>query len=347
MASRSEVTNPRDRIYGVLGLLPAVDKTPQVNHGIVITYEAEINEVFRESTKRCLQVTESSRVLAGSAGCLGHDLPGLPSWAMCPVRRVAVDGIMLNMPFEGSKTWKSSRSSGWRPLFDIGGSLLGVCGFVFDRVMLVGTTRVDLGGSHHSVAGLIQWAESVMKWVLCYFEWKALANLDGAEFYQGSSETIIEAFRQTLCAAEPFEDLLTDDYRERFRKFDEYVTKEFSFLVKSSTGRVRTRDKFFALGKCLKGLLQYMTSLSAAANFGSEVEWCVNKKFVRTDMGYIGIASHGTQEGDCVVLLAGAQTPFILRPDGPRWTIAGECYIHGIMNGEAWDESKCNTLWIK
>ena len=39
--------------------------------------------------------------------------------------------------------------------------------------------------------------------------------------------------------------------------------------------------------------------------------------------------------------LLGANMPFVLRPvpddhrrKGPRWRLLGECYVHGIMDGE-------------
>jgi hypothetical protein len=38
-----------------------------------------------------------------------------------------------------------------------------------------------------------------------------------------------------------------------------------------------------------------------------------------------------------VCVLYGGQTPFILRPKVERYQFIGECYVHGIMEGEALD----------
>ena len=57
-----------------------------------------------------------------------------------------------------------------------------------------------------------------------------------------------------------------------------------------------------------------------------------------TEKGYMGLAPFTARVGDKVCLLEGAQFPIILRPNGDSWTLVGESYIHGIMDGEGWDE---------
>jgi hypothetical protein len=44
------------------------------------------------------------------------------------------------------------------------------------------------------------------------------------------------------------------------------------------------------------------------------------------------------QAGDVVVVLYGGRTPFLLRrKDDGTWILVGECYVHGMMNGEVFD----------
>ena len=62
-----------------------------------------------------------------------------------------------------------------------------------------------------------------------------------------------------------------------------------------------------------------------------------------TRNGYIGMVPKKTEIGDVVVVLNGAQVPFVLRPalsvvDGwveGSYQLVGECYVHGVMDGEA------------
>lgn len=51
--------------------------------------------------------------------------------------------------------------------------------------------------------------------------------------------------------------------------------------------------------------------------------------------GYIGLGPKDSRKGDIAVLILGARVPFILRPTAKgRHRLIGECYIHGIMDGE-------------
>ncbi|KAH0536831.1 hypothetical protein FGG08_006329 [Glutinoglossum americanum] len=61
------------------------------------------------------------------------------------------------------------------------------------------------------------------------------------------------------------------------------------------------------------------------------------RTFFITTKGYMGIGPGDMAKGDPAVILYGARTPFILRPvgSGGKWQLVGDCYIHGIMAGEA------------
>ena len=60
-----------------------------------------------------------------------------------------------------------------------------------------------------------------------------------------------------------------------------------------------------------------------------------------TELGYIGLVPHDAQVGDSVVIIHGAAVPFIMRKRGKKAEdklpniLIGECYLHGIMYGEA------------
>jgi hypothetical protein len=65
--------------------------------------------------------------------------------------------------------------------------------------------------------------------------------------------------------------------------------------------------------------------------------WCWFRRcFTTNSKGYIGIGPRSLQQGDGVFVLRGGRVPIILRKIADnKYTIVGECYVHGIMHGEA------------
>ena len=58
--------------------------------------------------------------------------------------------------------------------------------------------------------------------------------------------------------------------------------------------------------------------------------------FCSTKQGRIGLVPCTTQTGDLVAVIMGADVPFVLRLSGVgTYELVGDCYIHGVMNGEA------------
>ncbi|OAA50928.1 HET domain protein [Beauveria brongniartii RCEF 3172] len=57
--------------------------------------------------------------------------------------------------------------------------------------------------------------------------------------------------------------------------------------------------------------------------------------FARTSTGYYVLGPGVMEAGDVVCVLLGCKVPFCLRPVGSRYLLVGECYVHGLMKGEA------------
>jgi hypothetical protein len=62
---------------------------------------------------------------------------------------------------------------------------------------------------------------------------------------------------------------------------------------------------------------------------------CLNRRFLLTERGYIGLGPLSTRKDDIVALLYGGKTPYVLRAERDYFAFLGECYVHGIMFGEA------------
>lgn len=60
--------------------------------------------------------------------------------------------------------------------------------------------------------------------------------------------------------------------------------------------------------------------------------------FINTER-YMGLAPQATQPGDRICILYGRRTPYIQRPHPNKSTyrLIGDAYVHGIMDGEAFE----------
>jgi hypothetical protein len=61
------------------------------------------------------------------------------------------------------------------------------------------------------------------------------------------------------------------------------------------------------------------------------------RSMFRLEQSYLGLCSGSTQPGDYVCVLYGSVVPVVLRKGDSNgaWTVVGESYVHGLMDGEA------------
>jgi len=80
---------------------------------------------------------------------------------------------------------------------------------------------------------------------------------------------------------------------------------------------------------------------SLVVNFLQRVQSGIwNRKFLVSKVNeWIGLAPTATEAGDELVILYGCSVPVVLRPSKERgWLLVGECYVHGMMDGEAMEK---------
>lgn len=119
---------------------------------------------------------------------------------------------------------------------------------------------------------------------------------------------IIEAFCRTLVA-----DCFAQPHFSIFPRFDESLAYVDDICRNS--------------GKHNKSCSDYLIYLSAFFN---------GRCFVTTQEGYIGLAPLASKAGDQICIILGCRSPLVLRlTTKGTYTVVGECYIHGLMQDEA------------
>ncbi len=59
-----------------------------------------------------------------------------------------------------------------------------------------------------------------------------------------------------------------------------------------------------------------------------------HRRVFTTKNGYLGVGSRTLTRNDKIYVLFGCNVPLVLRPRDRQYELIGECYVHGIMNGE-------------
>jgi hypothetical protein len=74
----------------------------------------------------------------------------------------------------------------------------------------------------------------------------------------------------------------------------------------------------------------------------------VTRRFFISKKGYMGIGPESICNGDIICVLLGCRVPVLLRSYQDRYIFVGECFVWGIMDGEAMtgmsEEGKYSTF---
>lgn len=181
-------------------------------------------------------------------------------------------------------------------------------------------------GSHRQI---IEETETLKTKLMGIIEsWKSVANLQGRNSYPLAKQSCCEAFWRTL---------LLDRYQSeggagkllQLCRIPQNVEtdKGWEYAGIHIPPRDQKEERILALYICLS--LVQSDSLDKV-NLHSML-----LSFFRTEKGYFGVGHPFARAGDRVVVLLGAPVPFIIRDFPEGQVVIGECYVHGIMDGEA------------
>jgi hypothetical protein len=305
-----QATDPRDKIYAFLEHPQA---RPSGEAIIEPDYRKSILEVYREAAVTLIQCGQSIDILCA----VQHDPntpiidPNFPSWVprfdkyygSCVLGRFTSDYLASgNNPFPPDLIPKDCKSNS-----------LTVRGIFFDTICshthLLHARAFDLTDSDNPFENLVSAIHIAL-------------NLDATTASYPSGDTMKKAFISALTAGTSFLGTNLD------ADFSAYWLRIF--------------EASFDPEDCTEFDAHYHRSLRRLAEGGSwmrfqdvVVDVCNGRKFTFTTRGYFGVGPGATQLDDRIIVLFGADVPMVVRPreDG-RYTLVGECYVHGIMAGQ-------------
>jgi hypothetical protein len=337
---RFQASDLRDKAYAIYGLANKVDMH---RLSLVPDYSLTTAEAYLQLTIAILRKTRSLDILSVSRGSVPTAISNLPSWVPdwtysnnChPLRSTAckrTDNFRATPPELDSEV----------VLVD-GDAVLGLSGHLIDTIDQIGDVFESklLFNTKKKVSLLAGRYYLFNNW-----ENNSLARCRTAYITGG---TRLDAYWQTIIAGDMEHGYAAT--KQGFTMWSKYNTHGiFRRLPFGNRKIFLTIIAFISLLLRAFQTVFFERHLSSRMNitskFAEKVQVSIQRRIFRTKKGYIGLAPEFAQEGDRIGLFKGGAVPLVMRPDGGRWKLVGDSYVHGIMTGEAFKEGECKTMWI-
>lgn len=348
MVSSTQASDPRDKLYGILGLVPDSGMTTNVT----VDYNKDPEQVFYDFTKGLLLSSTKLSVLSMSYGCSPDKPRHVPSWVWNPQPNEPFDRFSL--PHSTSKHYQTAQKSRSQPVFR--GSILGLRGIVLQTITTISPGWKPAYRRH--LPFHLEDPRLLLGQLVMYIEHKAAGGISNVSTDSTTAEhrwnTWIRTNWPDMFSAETplpeFDRIEEAEFIERVTCFDAEVLKHFEKYVSGHRKPMTLWNRLSLLVRIEKLMVCYVFGDPAVKRFGAlmpPTSGLRHRRLARTDGGHMVLCAKETAVKDKLVLLQGSDVPFILRPTGERWQIVGECYVHTLMDGSAWDESQCEMLWIE
>ncbi|KAH9206245.1 hypothetical protein DL95DRAFT_397052, partial [Leptodontidium sp. 2 PMI_412] len=172
-------------------------------------------------------------------------------------------------------------------------------------------------------------------------DWEAVAGKVHSEKYV-SGGSIIDAFINAVLTGPPLGifSIVKRQFLSSYRK----AKTEFPAAFWQSCGIIHTEGQ----RQSLLGEDSYISTTQddEMEHLFEHIRHTVGRRFCVTNQEYFALVPSHTIQGDRVALLKGGRYPVMLREIGPSWGVIGECYVHGIMHGELYQDMDSRKLTL-
>jgi hypothetical protein len=319
-------TDPRDKIFAMLGISSDVIRSDRAE-GLPISpnYRKTAAEVFTESAKSCIDYFDTLDILAATA-CEPKESK-VPSWVPDWSKALHCTPLMVR---ENTAEYRTSRGCRARCEYSENCQILHIFGIVFDRVAEVGKALIEQGRGQDidDVNIQTEWAEIAEK----------------LKSYPGNDSVDMAYFRTLIANTDSLGRKANDDYGSAFLAWYRWLY----------------RAKGMEIPEYLReDQLNPAEENTRATLFNTAVmRVCYGRRYFLTTGGYMGIGPAAMKVDDVICVARGASVPLVLReirkfvgdgliqPFNAHYErrLVGEAYVHGVMDGEAYNEGQLEKI---
>jgi hypothetical protein len=346
-SSRYQATNPRDKVYSLLGI-----SSESKHSDLMPNYSLSAGEVFIKTAIHLIREDESLELLAAAGIGWHRETPNLPSWVPdfksppeLPRWRFELCGDSYATSAHKSKTISTAQAIP-------GTHTLVVNGVLVDEVIRVG----PLPCPQPQTAKVVGAAAYMVERNNTMWFWQARFMCDSLKQYP-TKEPLLEVYWRTLIMNVSHEGLpATPNYGASYNRVAAVLGKPVEYQNSHREERsdlAMLMDELANHGKADAVTVEFAYMERESKNSKLELGRRWNQAYASngagrnvfiTRRGYFGIAAPGVEKGDQVALFSGVVTPMILRGAessereaatklGPAYNLVSESYIHGLMSG--------------
>ena len=316
-----QCSDKRDKIFGLLGI--ATD-TGSEDEEIRPDYDSKVEEVYRRFVIWEIKKNDSLRPLS-CASDRSKSVYLLPSWVPDFSQLQHTTNLMR---FEKRVNFNATKKSKPLARFSNECDILYLGGRAVDSIDVVGATEYIDPLSINPVSDSLQAWHINSGWLQECVAITLKAEEARARLIHGyrSNRGIPETFAMT---------------NERYEEFWRTLTCNHNTKMLPGPAIHGTWMKSYVELLLEKGSANEEWMKERVSDFQQihAVIGLMNKdrRFCATIDGRIGLVPRSAAAADVICVLYGGRVPFVLRPCEKGYTLIGECYIHGLMNGEAMD----------
>jgi hypothetical protein len=305
--------NPRDSIFAMMGIASAASTT-----GVLIDYQRSCAQVYRDIINREAHQAQGPFLSFVSGPQPGSRITGLPTWVADwsmvahPAPRSAYSGL----GFKASGNLEVGISISQQA------DTVSITGYVIDVVERVGTQNITPVMSNPYMTDMRTLILEMASEQAAVEECDDITRVAQPIYLTGEPFKSVY-WRLTMCNPTLSGQVPPSTYAN--------VKQDFRYMVKHFDDFLHPRQQKFDRKRVrnMKDFKYYSTTVG---------KWSSGRSFCATANNYLGWVAKGVRPGDFVCILKGAEVPFVLRMEDENWNIHGDCYIHGIMDGEAVSE---------
>ncbi|KAH8770898.1 heterokaryon incompatibility protein-domain-containing protein [Diaporthe sp. PMI_573] len=324
-------TDPRDKIYGILGI-PTTDSDPDTDDLFLQPdYEKDLSEAYINCSLAIIRRTQSLRLLS----YVQHE--ELPILISDISKRIVADDTLVKVP-SWVPRWHQYFARTLMPAEQEPKTFEPSASMNLDSV-----TKTDVRG-----LDLVTYGAQItrVKRTSCIFDnseaWRHTSPETACEVWEQAFYPLIKSKTDPTELLYALSTLLTagkDWFGGIIQDREQHLADFLAFMY----------DPAMLIRRHPRPLLRYLfqprtdlglpiaTKLGHAHSFQEAMRGaCTRRRLVFTKDGHVGLGPQVTEPGDVVCILKDAIMPLVLRPEANRdsFKLVGEAYIQGMMFGE-------------